>query len=111
MVLEYVVCVALVWVVATCLLELCVAFILLQEGYRRLRSFADRSMNSFHAASAETFDTAPGTSCLGRQLFRSLRVPEMRARAEKWQNSNRTQAVIATRHRLFLWGPVPPSQR
>ena len=63
-VLEYVVCVALVWVVATRLLGLCVTFILLQEGYGRLKCFVDRSMSTLRAASAEALDTAPSISYL-----------------------------------------------
>ena len=66
-VVEYVVCVVLIWVVATCLFGLCVVFTLLQEGCRRLRCFVDRSMNSLRTASGETLDTAPSLSNLGRQ--------------------------------------------
>ena len=82
-VLEYVVCVALVWVVATCLFGLCVVFILLQEGYRRLRCFIDMSMNYSHAASAKTFDAARGTTTLERELIRSWRTREVCARVKE----------------------------
>jgi hypothetical protein len=66
-VLEYVVCVVRIWVVATCLFDLCVVFILLQEGHRELRCFVDRNINSLYAASAQPLDTAPSASTLGQQ--------------------------------------------
>ena len=67
-VLEYVVCIVLIWVVATCLFELCVVFILLKEGYRELRCFANSSVNSLRAASAESSRAATATSNMGRQV-------------------------------------------
>jgi hypothetical protein len=43
---ECVVCIGLALGVTSCLFGLCIVFLLLQEGWRQLRSFVDRTINS-----------------------------------------------------------------
>ena len=68
-VLESAVCVLLTVGVATCLFGLWAVFILLQEGYHRLRYLVDMRMNSFRPLAlkplmlrpAATWDGGPAT--------------------------------------------------
>ena len=43
---ESIVCIGLALGIASCLFGLCIVFLLLEEGYRWLRSFVDRTIRS-----------------------------------------------------------------